>query len=121
MRKTVLVVDDAGVVRQMNALTLKKEGFDVVEAVDGKDALLKILETKFDLVVTDINMPEMDGIELIKQIRIMKQHKFIPIIVISTLSQEEKVKEGKMAGASGWIFKPYKAKQLIDSVRKFIA
>ena len=120
MGKNILVVDDAKVVRQMNALTLKREGFDVVEAVDGKDALLKIGETKFDLVVTDINMPEMDGIELIKQIRIMREHKFMPIIVISTLSRDEDVKVGRLAGASGWIFKPYKSKQLIDAVRKFI-
>ena len=120
MGRTVLVVDDAGVMRQMNSLTLKKEGFEVIEAINGKDALSKMAGKKIDIVVTDINMPEMDGIELIKQIRTDSVHRFVPIIVLSTISQEAKVKEGKEAGASGWLFKPYKPNQLIDAIRKFI-
>ncbi len=120
MRKMILVVDDAGVMRQMNALTLKKEGFDVIEAVDGKDALAKMDGKQIDLIVTDINMPEMDGIELIRQIRGRAEHRFVPIIVLSTISQEAKVKEGKEAGASGWIFKPYKPHELLNAIRKFI-
>ena len=121
MRKTVLVVDDAGVARQMNALTLAREGFDVIESVNGREALSKIQGRKIDLVVTDINMPEMDGIEFIKQLRGMDEHKFTPVIVITTLSQEEKVKEGREAGASGWIYKPFLPKQLIETVRKFLS
>ncbi|MBA4373964.1 MAG: two-component system response regulator [Thermodesulfovibrio sp.] len=120
MGKTILVVDDAGVMRQMNALTLKKEGFEVIEAVDGKDALLKMDGKQIDLVVTDINMPEMDGIELIRHLRGSSEHRFIPIIVLSTISQEAKVQEGKEAGASGWIFKPYKPHELMGAIRKFI-
>lgn len=121
MRRTVLVVDDAGVARQINALTLAKEGFEVIEAVNGRDALSKIRERKIDLVVTDINMPEMDGIEFIKQLRGMDEHKFTPVIVLSTLSQEEKVKEGREAGASGWVYKPFLPKQLLEAVRKFLS
>lgn len=120
MGKTILVVDDAGVMRQINALTLKKEGFNVMEAVDGRDALAKMKGQKIDLLLTDINMPEMDGIELIKHVRNDPEHKYMPIIVLSTLSQEEKVREGKEAGASGWIFKPYRPMQLLDAIRKFI-
>jgi len=120
MGKTILVVDDAGVMRQMNTLTLKKEGFEVIEAVDGKDALSKIDGKQIDLVVTDINMPEMDGIELIRHIRSNTEHRYVPIIVLSTISQEAKVKEGKAVGASGWIFKPYKPHELMNAIRKFI-
>ena len=121
MGKTILVVDDAGVMRQLNAMTLRGEGFEVIEAVDGSDALLKISGQQIDLVLTDINMPVMDGIELIKEIRNNAEHKYVPILVLSTLSQEAKVKEGKEAGASGWIYKPYKPHQLMEVIRKLIS
>lgn len=120
MSRTVLIVDDAGVVRQVGAMKLRSSGFEVIEANDGKDALNKIEGVKIDLVVTDINMPEMDGIELIKELKKKEEFKYVPIIVLSTLSQKEKVEEGKRAGASGWLFKPYNATELITTVRKFI-
>ncbi len=120
MPKTVLVVDDAAVIRQVCSMTLKSKGFDVVEGKNGNDALAKLNDKKIDLVITDINMPEMDGIELIRQLRSRPEYKFVPILVLSTVSQEENVREGKDVGASGWIFKPFDGKKLIDTVRRFI-
>lgn len=120
MSKKVLVVDDSGVIRQIGTMALKSAGFEVIDAVDGKDALQKAKSDQFDLVITDINMPEMDGIELIKELRGLKEYKFIPIIVLSTLAQQEKVDEGKQAGASGWLFKPFDKKKLMDAIRKVV-
>ena len=120
MAKRVLVVDDSGVVRKIGAMTLMRAGFEVVDAVDGRDALEKASNERFDLVITDINMPGMDGIELIKELRTLDDYRFIPIVVLSTLAQKDKVDEGKQAGASGWIFKPFSATKLLDTVGKFV-
>lgn len=120
MPKTILIVDDATVVRQLCVLTLKREGFQIIEGTNGKDALSKIDGVTLDLVITDINMPEMDGIELTKQLRQRHEYRFVPIIVLSTVSQEQKVKEGKEAGASGWVLKPFDGIKLLEAVRKFI-
>ena len=120
MAKTVLVVDDAAIIRQVCAIALKREGYEIVEGENGKDALSKLDDKKIDLVITDINMPEMDGIELIRQLRARKEFKFVPIVVLSTVSQEHRVEEGKQAGASGWILKPFDANKLMHTVRKFI-
>ncbi|GAB7025012.1 response regulator [Geotalea toluenoxydans] len=119
MPKTALVVDDAAVVRQLCALTLRRIGYNVIEGINGKDALAKTEGINLDIVITDLNMPEMDGIELVKQLRQRKESKFVPILVLSTVSQEAKVNEGKAAGASGWIFKPFDANKLLETVRKF--
>ena len=120
MRKTILVVDDARVVRMLEAHTLANAGFDVVEAENGLDALEKVKGRAFDLIVTDINMPELDGIGLIKELRKLESCRFTPIIVLSTVAQEEKVREGREAGASGWLYKPFTGIQLMQAVRKFI-
>ncbi len=120
MSKKVLLVDDAGVMRQAGAMTLKNSGYTVTQAVDGKDALAKAEGEQFDIIVTDINMPEMNGIELIKELRKKEAYKFTPIVVLSTLSMKDKVEEGKEAGASGWIFKPFKAAELVKTVKKFL-
>ncbi len=120
MPRTALVVDDAGIVRQVCTMALRREGYEVIEAVDGKDALVKIEGKGLDLVVTDINMPEMDGIELIKQLRLRHEFRFVPIIVLSTLSQKHKVQEGKDAGATGWVFKPFDANKLLAAVRRLV-
>ena len=120
MAKTLLIVDDAGVIRQVSAMKLRAAGFVVIEAENGKDALAKAEGKKIDLVVTDINMPAMDGIELIKKLRAKDEFKYTPIIVLSTLSQKEKVEEGKQAGATGWLYKPFNANELINTVKKFV-
>jgi len=119
MSKTIMTVDDSASIRQMVGFTLKKEGYSVIEAVDGKDALTK-LKGAIHMVITDLNMPNMDGIELIRNIRAQAAYKFIPIIMLTTESQAGKKQEGKTAGATGWIVKPFKPEQLIAVVQKVL-
>ena len=118
MGKKILTVDDSASMRQMVTFTLTGAGYDVVEAVDGKDALGKIPSTDIGMIITDLNMPNMDGIELIRSVRGMAGLKFVPIILLTTESQDEKKKEGKDAGATGWIVKPFKPEQLVAVVKK---
>jgi len=120
MANNILVVDDSASMRQLVSFTIKDAGYGVMEAVNGKDALAKASGAKLDMVITDLNMPEMDGIELIKQLRGKADYKFIPIVMLTTESQEGKKQEGKQAGASGWIVKPFKPEQLMEVVKKFI-
>jgi len=117
--KTIMTVDDSASVRQMVAFTLKNAGYGVIEAVDGKDAVSK-LKGSIDMVVTDLNMPNMDGIQLIRAIRAQAAYKFIPIIMLTTESQSGKKQEGKDAGATGWIVKPFKPEQLLTVVQKVL-
>jgi len=119
MSKTIMTVDDSASVRQMVGFTLKNEGYSVVEACDGKDALSK-LKGKIDMIVTDLNMPNMDGIELIRNVRANPSYKFIPIVMLTTESQASKKQEGKSAGATGWIVKPFKPDQLLSVVKKVL-
>lgn len=117
MAKRVMAVDDSATVRQVLQMTLEGAGYQVIEAVDGKDALNKLAGTQIDMMVTDLNMPNMDGIELIKNVRQSPGNRFMPIIMLTTESQPEKKQEGKAAGASGWIVKPFKPEQLLAVVR----
>ncbi|NCC23861.1 MAG: response regulator [Deltaproteobacteria bacterium] len=119
MTKTIMTVDDSASVRQMVGFTLKDAGYGVIEASDGKDALSK-LSGQVHMVVTDLNMPNMDGIELIRSIRANPAYKFIPIVMLTTESQDSKKQEGKAAGATGWIVKPFKPDQLLAVVKKLI-
>ncbi len=120
MSKTILTVDDSASIRQTVAFTLKSAGYQVVEASDGKDALSKLETTQVHMVITDLNMPNIDGIELIKRLRGMPAYKFIPIIMLTTESQTDKKQQGKAAGATGWIVKPFKPEQLIAVVKKVL-
>ncbi|MBN2654063.1 MAG: response regulator [Nitrospirae bacterium] len=120
MPKTILIVDDSASMRQLVAFTLKDAGYDVIAAVNGKDALSKISGAKIDMVVTDLNMPEMDGIEFIKTFRTTAGNRFVPIVMLTTESQESKKQQGKEAGASGWLVKPFVPDQLKDVVKKFV-
>jgi len=120
MTKTILTVDDSASIRQMVTFTLKNEGYNVIEAVDGVDALSKLGQTPADMVLTDLHMPNMNGIELIRKVRSDPSYKFIPIIFLTTESQAEKKQEGKAAGATGWIVKPFKPEQLIGVVKKVL-
>ena len=120
MAKLIMTADDSASVRQMVGFTLKQAGYDVVEAVDGKDALEKITGSGVNMLITDLNMPHMDGIELIRQVRAQPQFKFIPIIMLTTESQAGKKQEGKAAGATGWIVKPFKPEQLVAVVKKVL-
>jgi two-component system, chemotaxis family, chemotaxis protein CheY len=119
MSKTIMTVDDSASVRQMVSFTLKNAGYGVIEAADGKDALGK-LKGKVDMIVTDLNMPNMDGIELIKNVRANPGYKFIPIVMLTTESQAARKQEGKSAGATGWIVKPFKPDQLLAIVQKVL-
>lgn len=119
MGKLIMTADDSASVRQMVSFTLKKEGYDVIEAVDGKDAIAK-MNSNVKMVITDLNMPNVDGIELIKKIRANSAYKFLPIIMLTTESQDTKKQEGKSAGATGWIVKPFKPEQLVAVVKKVL-
>ena len=120
MQKVVLTADDSASVRQMVSYTLKQNGYDVIEAADGKDALNKLDNRKVDMIITDLNMPDMDGLGLIRGARAMAACRFIPIIMLTTESQDSKKKEGKEAGATGWIVKPFQPEQLIAVVKKVL-
>ncbi|GAM11617.1 phosphate regulon transcriptional regulatory protein PhoB [Geobacter sp. OR-1] len=120
MGKIIMTVDDSASVRQMVSFTLKQNGYDVVEAVDGKDGLQKLSSSKVDMIITDLNMPNLDGIGLIKGARALPACKFIPIVMLTTESQDSKKAEGKAAGATGWIVKPFKPEQLITVVKKVL-
>ena len=119
MSKTILTVDDSASVRQMVGFTLKTAGYNVVEATDGVDALAR-LQGPVHLVLTDLNMPRMDGIELVKRIRAHALYKYVPIVLLTTESQESKKQAGRAAGASGWIVKPFQAQQLLAVVKKVL-
>jgi two-component system chemotaxis response regulator CheY len=106
--------------RQLVAFTIKDAGYDVLLAENGKDALEKMSRAKVDMVITDLNMPEMDGITLIRELRGKVDYKFIPIIMLTTESQDVNKQEGRAAGASGWIVKPFSPSQLMDVVKKFM-
>lgn len=120
MSKVILTADDSSSVRQMVSFTLKGAGYDVVEAIDGKDALAKAKANGVHMVVTDLNMPNMNGIELIKALRAEPKYRFIPIVMLTTESQEAKKQEGKSAGATGWIVKPFKPDQLLAVIKKVL-
>ena len=120
MTKTIMTVDDSTSVRLMVSLTLKEAGYDVVEASDGQDALSKIKGKNLNLILTDLNMPNMGGIELIKNVRNNLKYQYLPIIMLTTESQQGKKMEGKNAGATGWIVKPFRPDQLLSVVRRMI-
>ena len=120
MSKTIITVDDSPSIRQMISFTLEKAGYEVMQAVDGMDAIDKLGSTAVNMMITDLNMPRMDGIELIKSVRANAQYKFMPIIMLTTESDDSKKQEGKTAGATGWIVKPFKPEQLIGVVKKVL-
>ncbi|HWG96549.1 MAG TPA: response regulator [Nitrospira sp.] len=121
MGKIALIVDDSPTMRQMVAFTLTNAGFTVVEAQDGKDAVDKVAGGgKMDIVVTDLNMPEMDGIALIKELRKLSAFRFTPILMLTTESAAEKKQAGKEAGATGWIVKPFNPEVLLKTIAKVL-
>ena len=116
----ILAVDDSSSMRQMVAFTLKGAGHNVTEAVDGQDALNKAKSQQFDLIVTDVNMPVMDGIEFIRNLRGEANYKFTPMLMLTTESSMDKKTAGKAAGATGWIVKPFNPDQLLNTVNKVL-
>ena len=115
-----MIVDDSASMRQMIMFTLTSAGYEVVEASDGMDALKKLNDRMVHLIIADVNMPNMDGIELIRKIRDLKEYKFIPIIVLTTESQVTLKEEGKSAGATGWIVKPFTQSQLLQVIKRVL-
>jgi len=118
--KQILTVDDSASIRQMVSFTLTKAGYQVTEAIDGKDGLAKAGTKKVDLIITDLNMPNMDGIQMITAVRKLPGYGFTPILMLTTESQAEKKDAGRKAGATGWIVKPFNADQLIAVVQKLV-
>jgi two-component system chemotaxis response regulator CheY len=118
--KTIRTVDDSATVRQMAGLVLREAGYEVIEAVDGVDALAKLKGQELNLILTDLNMPNMDGLELTRRVRALASYKFVPVVLLTTESQPEKKQEGKAAGATAWIVKPFNPDQLLTVVRKVV-
>lgn len=117
---SILAVDDSTSMRQMVTFTLKGAGYEVTEAKDGQEALNLAKSNRFALVITDVNMPNMDGITLTKELRALSSYKFIPILTLTTESSGEKKQAGKEAGATGWIVKPFNPDQLLATVKKVL-
>lgn len=117
---SILAVDDSTSLRQMVAFTLKSSGYEVVEAVDGVDALEKLRDRTVDLVLTDQNMPRMDGLTLVRQLRATPQFTKTPILILTTESSDEMKQAGRAAGATGWLVKPFDPRRLIDVIGKVL-
>jgi len=118
MSKRVLTVDDSKTMRDMVAFTLKNAGYQVIEADDGANALSTLGNDRVDLVITDINMPNMDGITLVKKLRESPNHRSTPILILTTEADDQKKSEGRAAGATGWIVKPFEPEKLLQVVGK---
>jgi two-component system chemotaxis response regulator CheY len=120
MAKSILAVDDSASIRQMVGFTLKSSGYEVTEAVDGMDGLEKAKGKTFNLILTDQNMPRMDGLTLIKNLRALPQYKTVPILMLTTESSDTMKQQGKAAGATGWLVKPFDPQKLVEVVKKVI-
>ena len=120
MGKSILAVDDSASIRQMVAFTLKSAGYEVIEAVDGMDGVEKAKARSVNLILTDQNMPRMDGLTLIKNVRALSQYKTTPILMLTTESSDAMKAQGKAAGATGWLVKPFDPQKLLEVVKKVI-
>ena len=120
MSKTVLIVDDSASVRQVVSIALRGAGYTVIEGVDGKDALTKLDGQKIHLIISDVNMPNMDGITFVKEAKKLSAYKFTPIIMLTTESSDEKKREGQAAGAKAWVVKPFQSPQMLAAVAKLV-
>jgi two-component system chemotaxis response regulator CheY len=118
MSKTILVVDDSSSVREVVGIALKGAGYDVIEACDGQDALTKLNGQKIHLIVSDVNMPNLDGIGLVTQVKQNPDYKFTPIMMLTTESQDDMKQKGKAAGAKAWLVKPFQPDALLSAVAK---
>jgi two-component system, chemotaxis family, chemotaxis protein CheY len=120
MAKKVLIVDDSSSVRTVARMALRERGYEVIEACNGKEALEKLDSERCHLVISDVNMPTMDGITLLKEIKRHPNYKFTPVIMLTTEAGEDKKQEGRAAGAKAWITKPFQPQLLVDAVSKLI-
>jgi two-component system chemotaxis response regulator CheY len=120
MAKTVMIVDDSLSVRNVVGIALKGAGYDVIDAEDGKNALSKLTGQKVHLIISDVNMPNMNGIEFVKNLKQIPAYRFTPVIMLTTESSEDKKSQGQMAGAKAWVVKPFQPPQLLNAVSKLI-
>ncbi|EGR2797536.1 response regulator [Vibrio navarrensis] len=120
MSKTIMIVDDSISIRQVVGMTLKGAGFSVLEASDGRDALNKLNGQKVHLVISDVNMPNMDGITFVTEMKKLPAYRFTPVIMLTTEGSENKKMAGKAAGAKAWVVKPFKTEQMLAAVNKLI-
>ncbi|TFW71872.1 response regulator [Methylotenera oryzisoli] len=120
MTKTILAVDDSDSLRKMVVFSLEQAGYQVVQAIDGQDGLEKAKEKTVDLVLTDHNMPVMDGLSLVKKLRELGSYQSVPILMLTTESSADMKMEGKAAGATGWLVKPFHPERLLDVVHKVL-
>lgn len=120
LAKTIMVVDDSASLRQMVGIALRGAGYDVIEGSDGRDALGKLDGRKVHLIVSDVNMPNMDGIAFVKAVKAHPGYKFTPVVMLTTENQEARMLEGRNAGAKAWIVKPFKPPELLDAVSRLV-
>jgi two-component system chemotaxis response regulator CheY len=120
MTKSVLIVDDSASIRQVVSLTLKGAGFEVIEACDGQDALNKLSGQRVHLMISDVNMPNMDGLTFLKEVKARPEYKFTPVIMLTTESGEDKKNVGREAGAKAWMVKPFQPEQMLAAVNKLV-
>lgn len=120
MAKTIMIVDDSASVRQVVGIALRGAGYEVVEGSDGSDALKKLDGRKINLIISDVNMPNMDGITFIKEAKKLASYRFTPIVMLTTESQEAKKREGQAAGAKAWVVKPFQPSQMLAVVSKLV-
>jgi two-component system chemotaxis response regulator CheY len=120
MAKTILIVDDSASMRQVISIALKDAGYELIEAADGNEALKKLDGTKIHLIISDINMPNMDGISFVREVKQNPKYKFTPIIMLTTEVNQAKKDAAKEAGAKAWVTKPFQPKTLLDAVSKLI-
>jgi two-component system chemotaxis response regulator CheY len=120
MSKTIMVVDDSASLRQVVGIALRGAGYEVIEGADGKDALSKLTGQKVHLIISDVNMPNMDGISFVKALKQLPAYKFTPVIMLTTESQEAKKAEGQAAGAKAWVVKPFSPEVMLNAVQKLI-
>ena len=120
MTKTILIVDDSASLRQVVNIALSSAGYEVIEACDGVDALSKLDGRKVHLIISDVNMPNMNGIELVRQVKARPEYKFTPIIMLTTESQADMKAQGQAAGARAWVVKPFQPAQMLAAVAKLM-
>ncbi|MBM5573999.1 response regulator [Deefgea sp. CFH1-16] len=120
MAKTILIVDDSSSMRQTVGMALKKAGYEVVDACDGRDALTKLDGRKYNLIISDVNMPNMDGISFVKAAKLLANYRFTPVIMLTTESGETLKNEGRAAGVKAWVVKPFQPAQMLEAVQKLI-
>ncbi len=120
MGKKVLVIDDSASLREVVSIALKAAGYEVTEAADGKDALAKLDSNKVNLVICDVNMPVMDGITFVKEVKKRPEYRFLPVMMLTTESRESRKEEGQRAGAKAWVVKPFRPDQILNAVSKLM-